>query len=177
LLANEHDVDVYRSQLPALALGIHLQRDRRACGECGEQEAIRRRARVATAERGRLVGYDGVMADADRLRIRRAGTIEVGRGNSPVACGHDALYRGQATTARFPRSRCGTLEGVAEEDRDTLPASLAHGMVMLVAQRRAQDVAQDRVHAHTWHLRQLVPRGTPKRRRLTTGDGTSRSRR
>lgn len=48
--------------------------------------------------------------------------------------------------------------------------------MMIMKQRGAQDVAQDRVHAHTWHLRQLVPRGTASQRRLSTGESMSRSR-
>ena len=48
---------------------------------------------------------------------------------------------------------------------------------MMSIQREAQEAAQDRLHAQSWHLRQLLPRGTNDKRRPTTGPITERIRR
>jgi serine/threonine-protein kinase len=42
--------------------------------------------------------------------------------------------------------------------------------VMLVMQRVSQDRAQDRLHAQTWHLQQLLPRRTTSRKRRPASD-------
>jgi hypothetical protein len=45
---------------------------------------------------------------------------------------------------------------------------------MMVMQRVAQDRAQDRLHAQTWHLQQLLPRRTTSRRRGRPGSDGGR---
>jgi hypothetical protein len=42
-----------------------------------------------------------------------------------------------------------------------LVAQLANNWIILLTTKRAQEAAQDRVHAQRWHLGQLVPTGAP----------------
>ena len=58
---------------PVLALGVHTQRDRRARGKSGEDEAEWRRTDVAASGRDRLVADKIVAADANVHRITRFG--------------------------------------------------------------------------------------------------------
>jgi hypothetical protein len=89
------DVDREAAGVPPLALGVHLDGDRRARGERGGEQLLRARAEVVTARRLRLVDRERVIAGLDvvrellalaRDRVHRPG----GRGAAAVEKSHQS---------------------------------------------------------------------------------------
>src|SRR5438132_13265503 len=60
-------LDLDRADVPALALGVHLHRDRGTRGQTGGQELLRARALVGSAVFGRLISGQLMLADVDAM--------------------------------------------------------------------------------------------------------------
>src|SRR5262249_36372393 len=62
-------LDLHPLQRPALPVGVHLHRDRRARAQRREEKVVRRRPRVIAADVGGLVAGQGVGAQLDVLLV------------------------------------------------------------------------------------------------------------
>ena len=80
--------DLHRADVPALALGIHLDRDRRAGGEACREQLLGVGALVLATAGARLIDDQLVVADGDGVReVRRAaGGGSHGADRASVVC-------------------------------------------------------------------------------------------
>ena len=111
----EVDVDLETADVPALAVGVHLDRDRRAGRErCGEQPG-RRGAGVGAAVAQRLVDDDRVAVDLDVVGEALA---PAGGGHQPSAAFAAALEQGGVGDVGEAGHRVDEVGGAVEVSED-----------------------------------------------------------
>src|SRR5260221_5234426 len=91
VIAREAQFCAKLAEVPAFLFGIHAQRDRRACGECGEVIIERRRCRALSAQRLRFVSGQIKMSGANAMQIVRFGRYDAGVKLRFYRCVHRSL--------------------------------------------------------------------------------------